>query len=258
MNPLHPTPRILASSSSSSSPAARLLLLHPRFLPHPRHFIAPPRRAPTATPDFTPTSSSSSCNPRAHLSRQLRNMAGSTAPTELRFKNPAILVATTTKLLTFANAVNIPVHATTQTAAKLGPTVPAVAALLPSTPHDKTMFSMLIPPLAAALPPRSRVALVGIESHICITQTALDLRDAGHLPYVIADAVSSCNKTEVIIALDRLRAEHGVTVTSSESWMYECMGDASNPAFKTLIGVVKAAVADTKRVLESLPPTSKF
>ncbi|KAK9436045.1 Isochorismatase domain-containing protein 2 [Metarhizium brunneum] len=223
-------------------------------------------------------------------------MAGPSAPTELRFKNPAVLfvitarpvlharaaspasaavcdlqekfrnaiyefdsiVATTTKLLTFANAVNIPVHATTQTAAKLGPTVPALASLLPSPPHDKTKFSMLIPPLAAALPPASRVALVGIESHICITQTALDLRDAGHFPYVIADAVSSCNRTEVIIALDRLRAEHGVTVTSSESWMYECMGDASNPAFKTLIGVVKGAVADTKKVLETLPPTSKI
>ncbi|OAQ70224.1 isochorismatase domain-containing protein 2A [Pochonia chlamydosporia 170] len=202
-------------------------------------------------------------------------MSGST-PTELRFKNPAILVCdlqekfrnaiyefdsivtTTTKLLKFANAVNIPVHATTQTAAKLGPTVPALASLLSSTPLDKTKFSMLIPPLAAALPPGSRVALVGIESHICITQTALDLRDAGHFPYVIADAVSSCNRTEVIIALDRLRAEPGVTVTSSESWMYECMGDASNPAFKTLIGVVKGAVSDTKKVLESLPPTSKI
>ncbi|KFG86153.1 isochorismatase domain-containing protein 2A [Metarhizium anisopliae] len=191
-----------------------------------------------------------------------------------RAENPAVLfvitarpvlharaaspATTTTKLLTFANAVNIPVHATTQTAAKLGPTVPALASLLPSPPHDKTKFSMLIPPLAAALPPASRVALVGIESHICITQTALDLRDAGHFPYVIADAVSSCNRTEVIIALDRLRAEHGVTVTSSESWMYECMGDASNPAFKTLIGVVKGAVADTKKVLETLPPTSKI
>ncbi|GAB0140258.1 hypothetical protein EsHS_00000890, partial [Epichloe bromicola] len=163
-------------------------------------------------------------------------------------------VTTTTKLLNFAKALDMPVHATTQTVAKLGPTVPALAGLLARTPHDKTKFSMLIPPLEEALPPQSRVALVGIESHICITQTALDLRDRGHVPYVIADAVSSCNGAEVVIALDRLRAEPGVVVTSSESWMYECMGDASNPAFRSLIGVVKGAVADTKRVLESLPP----
>ncbi|EXV04013.1 isochorismatase [Metarhizium robertsii] len=200
--------------------------------------------------------------PRANRPPRAENPAVLVCDLQEKFRNAIYefdsIVATTTKLLTFANAVNIPVHATTQTAAKLGPTVPALASLLPSPPHDKTKFSMLIPPLAAALPPASRVALVGIESHICITQTALDLRDAGHFPYVIADAVSSCNRTEVIIALDRLRAEHGVTVTSSESWMYECMGDASNPAFKTLIGVVKGAVADTKKVLETLPPTSKI
>ncbi|PHH91401.1 hypothetical protein CDD83_599 [Cordyceps sp. RAO-2017] len=194
----------------------------------------------------------------------------------MRFKNPAIfvcdmqekfrnaiyefdsIVATATKLISFANGLSIPVYATTQTSSKLGPTVPALAKLLPGVPLDKTKFSMLIPPLAAALPPASRIALVGIESHICITQTALDLRDAGHIPYVIADAVSSCNRPEVVIALDRLRAEPGIIVTTSESWMYECLGDASHPSFKSLFGVVKGTLADTKRVLEALPPASKM
>ena len=44
--------------------------------------------------------------------------------------------------------------------------------------------------------------------------------------YVLADGVSSCNKEEVAIALDRLRGEGVVVTTSSESWVYECMGDA--------------------------------
>ena len=117
---------------------------------------------------------------------------------------------------------------------------------------------MLIPSIAAALAPASRVALTGIESHICITQTALDLRDAGHVPYVLADAVSSCNRAEAVVALDRLRAEPGVVVTTTESWMYECLGDAAHPAFKGLFAVVKRSVADTKRVLEALPPSSKM
>lgn len=117
---------------------------------------------------------------------------------------------------------------------------------------------MLVPGLTAALAPRSRVALVGIESHICITQTALDLRDAGHAPYVLADAVSSCNRAEVIVALDRLRAEPGIVVTTTESWMYECLGDAAHPHFKRLFTVVKQSVADTKKVLEALPPSSKM
>ncbi|CAG9972093.1 unnamed protein product [Clonostachys byssicola] len=164
------------------------------------------------------------------------------------------IVLTTKKLLVFANNFSIPVHTTTQTVAKLGPTVPALASLLPSPAHDKTKFSMYIPPIASQLAPASSIALVGIESHICITQTALDLRDAGHRVYVIADAVSSANPAEVTVALDRLRAEAGITVTTSESWMYETVGDASHPGFKSLLGVVKTSLADTKTVLGALPP----
>ncbi|KAH7328501.1 Isochorismatase-like protein [Stachybotrys elegans] len=195
---------------------------------------------------------------------------------QMRFNNPAVLVcdlqekfsnaiyefdkvvATTKKLLAFAQAQSIPVHTTTQTAAKLGPTVASLAELLPSAPHDKTRFSMAIDPIVAALDKPSQVALVGIESHICITQTALDLRDSGHKVYIMADGVSSCNRAEVVVALDRLRAEPGIIVTTSESWMYECMGDASHPGFKALLGVVKGANTDTKTVLESLPPLPKM
>ncbi|KAF7547787.1 hypothetical protein G7Z17_g7485 [Cylindrodendrum hubeiense] len=168
------------------------------------------------------------------------------------------IVLTTQKLLHFAKPLSIPVIATTQTSAKLGPTVSALAELLPSPPHDKTLFSMCIPPVTADLPVPSQIALVGIESHICITQTALDLRDAGHKVYVLADGVSSCNPGEVGVALDRLRSEPGITVTSSESWMYECVGDASHPGFKGLINVVKGTMADTKKVWESLPPGPKI
>ena len=100
----------------------------------------------------------------------------------------------------------------------------------------------------------SQIALVGIESHICVTQSALDLRDAGHKVYVIADGVSSCNPEEVGVALDRLRSEPGITVTSSESWMYECVGDAAHSGFKGLIGVVKGSLDDTKKVWKALPP----
>lgn len=73
---------------------------------------------------------------------------------------------------------------------------------------------------------RLSCVIVGIESHICVTQTALDLLQDGHAVYVIADGVSSCNKEEVPIALARLR-QAGAVVTTSESWIYECAGDAA-------------------------------
>lgn len=69
------------------------------------------------------------------------------------------------------------------------------------------------------------IVVVGIEAHICVTQTALDLLAQGHKVYVLADGVSSCNKEEVPVALRRL-AREGAVVTTSESWLYECMGDA--------------------------------
>lgn len=112
---------------------------------------------------------------------------------------------------------------------------------------------MHVPSIAAALAPSSSVAIVGIESHICVTQTALDLLAAGHRVYVVADGVSSCNPEEIPLALARLRAE-GAVVTSSESWMYEVMGDARIPEFKDVVKIVKDTGADTKAALGALMP----
>jgi isochorismate hydrolase len=97
----------------------------------------------------------------------------------------------------------------------------------------------------------AEVVIVGIESHICVTQTTLDLLANGHKVYVIADGVSSCNKEEIPIALARLRAA-GATVTTSESWLYECMGDASIPEFRAIAGLVKETSKDTKEVVSTL------
>lgn len=71
--------------------------------------------------------------------------------------------------------------------------------------------------------------------------------------YVLADGVSSCNKEEVKIALERLRAE-GVTVTTSESWLYECMGDAAIPEFREISKLVKEWKEETKANLQALCP----
>lgn len=95
------------------------------------------------------------------------------------------------------------------------------------------------------------IALVGIESHICITQTALDLLAAGHKVYVLADGVSSSNRAEVGVALARVGAA-GAVVTTSEGWVYECMGDAGIAEFKGVVGVVKDSVGDTRAALEGL------
>ena len=93
--------------------------------------------------------------------------------------------------------------------------------------------------------------LVGIESHICVTQTTLDLLERGHKVYILADGVSSCNKEEVPIALKRL-AREGAVVTTSESMLYEIMGDAGIKEFKAIATLVKEEKDRTTETMGTL------
>ncbi|KAK1063167.1 hypothetical protein LTR33_012349, partial [Friedmanniomyces endolithicus] len=170
------------------------------------------------------------------------------------------VVSTTQKLLRAAQLLDIPVFATTQLRSKLGETCPELGLDAPdgikTKAHvDKSAFSMFVPELKKAFyelgEEKREVVVVGIESHICVTQTTLDLLREGHKVYVIADAVSSCNAQEVPIALARLRAE-GAVVTTSESFLYECMGDAGIKEFKGVAGVVKEFNRATRENLEAL------
>ncbi|KAI2472057.1 Isochorismatase hydrolase [Annulohypoxylon bovei var. microspora] len=174
------------------------------------------------------------------------------------------ILLTAQKVLRAAQILNIPVYVTTQNSAKLGATVSELADLTESAKVsvDKTAFSMMrVPQIAAQFPAittnrqrarqQKHVVIVGIEAHICVTQTALDLLEHDHKVYVLADGVSSCNPEEIPVALARLRAA-GVAVTTSESWLYEFMGDAGIPEFRNIAGLVKETSASSKEVLGSL------
>jgi hypothetical protein len=139
-------------------------------------------------------------------------------------------ILTTQKMIKAAEILSIPIYATTQNRIRLGETCAELNIPNAVEHADKTAFSMWVPSIAnhfsSSTP--AEVVIVGIESHICVTQTTLDLLAHGHKVYILADGVSSCNPQEVPIALARLRAA-GAVVTTSESFLYECMGDASIP-----------------------------
>ncbi|KAH6712249.1 Isochorismatase-like protein [Leptodontidium sp. 2 PMI_412] len=169
------------------------------------------------------------------------------------------LILTTQKMLKAASILSIPIYATTQNRARLGETCSELDLSSAIEHVDKTAFSMWIPAISqhfSSTTP-SEIVLVGIETHICITQTTLDLLANGHKVYILADGVSSCNKEEIGIALERLRRE-GAVVTTSESWIYECMGDAAIPEFRAVAGLVKQSSKDTKEVLGVLAGKSKI
>ncbi|KAH8158248.1 hypothetical protein CIB48_g9989, partial [Xylaria polymorpha] len=168
------------------------------------------------------------------------------------------ILLTSQKVLRAAQILQIPVVVTTQNAAKLGPTVPELLPLIKDAAvhADKTLFSMFVPEVSShalfsSATTKREVILVGIETHICVTQTALDLLARGHKVYVLADGVSSCNEQEVPVALARLRAE-GAVVTTSESWLYETMGDAGIAEFRDIAKLVKDTGADTKTAVSGL------
>lgn len=157
-------------------------------------------------------------------------------------------------MLRAANALQMPVYITTQKRDKLGNTAPELQPHL-TGPHiradiDKSLFSMVTPELEALLPKSGSldVILVGIETHICVTQTTLDLLERGHRVYVLVDGVSSINPGERGIALARLR-DAGAIVTSSESVLFEIMGDAAHEQFRAVSGLVKEMDEETKASL---------
>ncbi|KAI6247143.1 Secreted isochorismatase effector Isc1 [Erysiphe necator] len=154
-------------------------------------------------------------------------------------------------MLQAASILSIPVYATTQNRNRLGETCSELNLKNAIENVDKMAFSMWTPAVARHFRRETpaEIAIVGIESHICITLTTLDLLANGHKVYILADGVSSRNREEIPLALKRLQAE-GAVVTTSESFLYECMGDASIPEFKNIVNLVKEYNEDTKKALD--------
>jgi isochorismate hydrolase len=116
---------------------------------------------------------------------------------------------------------------------------------------------MITPEIQSKLPqqqdssPPLDAIIVGIETHICVTQTTLDLLALGHRVYILADGVSSVNPEEREVALARLR-DAGAIVTTSESIIFEILRDAKQEGFKAINALVKESKEDTKLALGSL------
>lgn len=153
------------------------------------------------------------------------------------------VVATAVLLATAARTLGVPLIVTRQYPRGLGDTVPELAAVLEAVePVDKVTFSCAADAgfsQRLAEIGRSQVVIAGMETHICITQTALALAEEGRTVHVVADATCSRRDTDHAVALDRLRAA-GVVVTTAESVIYEALGAAGTDEFKAVLEAVKA------------------
>jgi len=147
------------------------------------------------------------------------------------------------RLVKGAQVLGVPVIWMEQNPTKLGPTVPELAAAMPAglAPIPKMSFGCCGEPRfmeKLASIGRRQVLLCGIEAHICVYQTALDLLSAGYETHVLADCVSSRVPRNRDISLMRMQAE-GAKLATAEMVLYELLETAENPKFKELLQVIK-------------------
>lgn len=165
-------------------------------------------------------------------------------------------VADTTRRLSQAAAeLKLPTVVTEQYPKALGHTVAEVADVLPESSLivAKTDFSMVVPEVKEFLSTQSQiknVVLTGVETHVCILQTTIDLVEMGFNVHIISDGVSSQRVGDRAAALARLAstAPGQVFISSGEMSLFQMLVNTSHPSFKAISGIVKGERP------EQLPP----
>ena len=147
-------------------------------------------------------------------------------------------------LLQAAGRLEVPVVASEQYPQGLGPTVAAVAEYFPdasSSPVSKLAFSCAADQgyMDRLLPlKRKHAVIVGIEAHVCVLQTALELTDEGYLCFVVADAVSSRTPEDLMLALERMKA-NGCEIVTTEMVLFEWLRAAGTEEFREFSKLVR-------------------
>jgi nicotinamidase-related amidase len=152
------------------------------------------------------------------------------------------VVGNAVRLIKGARVLGIPVLVTEQYKKGLGATTAAVAAEIADLPRmEKIAFSACgAAGFEKALKAKkiSDVILCGIEAHVCVSQTCLDLLDKGFRVFVVVDAMSSRTTDNHFIAVERMRDAGGVVV-STEMVLFELLEKAGTEEFKQVLALVK-------------------
>ena len=138
-------------------------------------------------------------------------------------------------------ALEVHVIVTEQYTKGLGPTVAAVAGVLGNNHRiEKSSFSCCGEPrfnLELATSGKENVIIAGIESHVCVLQTVIDLERQGYKPVVVEDCISSRNPGDKAVAIQRMRQE-GAIVTTCESILFELLRNSGGEVFKAISKLV--------------------
>lgn len=146
------------------------------------------------------------------------------------------------RLIQGFRVLDVPITVTEQYVKGLGPTISVIQeALGEYQAHEKMSFSCCgVHAVEAAIlgAGRNQVVLFGIETHVCVLQTALDLLSQGRTVIVVEDAVSSRSANDKRVAIERMR-HHGAIITTVESVLFELLGTSGTDTFKAISALVK-------------------
>lgn len=150
----------------------------------------------------------------------------------------ADVVAAANKLVRAARILALPTLVTVQYVKGLGPVCTELAeATAGLTPFEKMTFSCCgTDAFSGAIQAtgRKRIVICGVEAHVCVQQTALDLLAADCQVYIASDAVCSRRDSDCAVALERMRG-NGAVLTTTEAAVYELLREAGTPQFKQVL-----------------------
>jgi nicotinamidase-related amidase len=167
----------------------------------------------------------------------------------VKMPDAAALVRNVGFLIDVATLLGVPVVATEQYPKGLGPTTADLTRRLQVNSHSKTTFSScgvagVVDELRSS--GRKKIVVAGMETHVCVMQTALDLLDAGWNVFIPVDAVQARFAIDHDLALRRLESA-GATLTTAEATAFEWLGNAEHPQFKAVSKLIQERMAALKQ-----------
>ncbi|WP_320676940.1 isochorismatase family protein [Prochlorococcus sp. MIT 1300] len=145
------------------------------------------------------------------------------------------------RLIKFANHTDIDILLTEQYPKGLGRTIETIKKLIAREPFAKTTFSAIG---AEGLMTKieelgiNNIIVCGIEAHICVQQTVIDLTNRGYRVYIPIDSISSRNNQDKSVAINRMEHAGGI-ISTTESVIYEFIKDSKHPCFKEIVKLIK-------------------
>lgn len=151
--------------------------------------------------------------------------------------NPELLIKRCEWLLKLAHKLDVPIFISEQYVKGLGSTLNSLSVYRNSKLQiDKLSFSCYQHPSFKSLlnsTHKNQLILVGIEAHVCVLQSALDLKYSGYEVFVVVDAISSRHEIDLKYALQRMQ-QAGIHLITSEMIFFEWLRNAGSAEFKTL------------------------